>query len=644
VEPSGPGSRSRTSKAARWVALGVALGLTLALGAWLDVSTGWVDGAFDAVAHLFYEVPVLAKLRRPTQLALVRMHLALGLGLATLGLLAAPRLDRHGRGWCLTFVVAYAIRAAIWTAGGNLPLVPGDSCHYVEVASSIARGEGPVKHYVESFFIDYPPIREGKPVLDDWATPLYPYLLAGSFRLLRVEPAENLEATFAVAKGLSFACNLLTLPALYFFARRWYGRDVALGSMSLLAVLPVHALYAGFELREALVGLTTVLAVGSLVEVWGGSGRSRWAWAIVAGSLGGSAILARHTTLAVLATAGLYGLIAHGRRAWGPLVVWGLVVVAVIAPWAIATTRAYGEPFYTYTKHFAHTFSWTVHHYARGVPRAADFYTRAHAPEIVRVKVKSLAIIAVYSTMILGLPTLLAFGRRAIRPAPDSPGGARDFDRLAGWLALAFVAATLANIADVTQVAQLGRYYMPLFVLMLPSAVAGFLDWSKEADWPWKARNWLAPAFVALLWSDPTWAYDYTWLVKPYQLHWPALREAGDWVKAHPDLVPPEARIMTWFPWEFRLSGQRTTILLPRSLSLSRYEIDRIEETIRQYGVTHVLWGSFESPPNIDPESYGPSIDQLRVTVGLVDRLEVFRSSKALPFPVRLYRLPGASR
>ena len=40
---------------------------------------------------------------------------------------------------------------------------------------------------------------------------------------------------------------------------------------------------------------------------------------------------------------------------------------------------------------------------------------------------------------------------------------------------------------------------------------------------------------MALLWSDPTCSYDYTWLVKPYQLHWPALREAGDWVKAHPE-------------------------------------------------------------------------------------------------------------
>ena len=101
---------------------------------------------------------------------------------------------------------------------------------------------------------------------------------------------------------------------------------------------------------------------------------------------------------------------------------------------------------------------------------------------------------------------------------------------------------------------------------------------------------------------------------------------------------------MTWFPWEVRLATRRTTILLPRSLSLSRYEIERIDETIRQYGVTHVLWGSFETPPNVDAELYGPEISQLRTAVGLADRLEIYRSPPTLPFPVRLYRLPGVPR
>ena len=52
--------------------------------------------------------------------------------------------------------IGYVIRAIIWICGGNLPLVPGDSCHYLEVATSVLRGEGPVKHYVESFFTRLP--------------------------------------------------------------------------------------------------------------------------------------------------------------------------------------------------------------------------------------------------------------------------------------------------------------------------------------------------------------------------------------------------------------------------------------------------------------------------------------------------------
>ena len=38
--------------------------------------------------------------------------------------------------------------------------------------------------------------------------------------------------------------------------------------MAALAVLPVHAIYAGFVLRESLVALTSILAVWALTEVW----------------------------------------------------------------------------------------------------------------------------------------------------------------------------------------------------------------------------------------------------------------------------------------------------------------------------------------------------------------------------------------
>lgn len=618
----------------REVGAGVVLLALLVLGAWADHRWGWVEPAFDAVAHLFYEVPVLARLRRPSQLALVWAHLAIATVLAAALCFAAPLLDHHGK-WCgMVFLLGYLIRATVWIAGGNLPLVPGDSCHYLEVASSVARGEGAVKHYVESFFRDYPAIREGRGVLDDWATPLYAYVLGAVFKAARVDLAGDLEHLAGIAKGTSFVLNLLTFPALYVLALRRFGRDVALGAIAVLAVLPVHAIYGGFVLRESLVALTSVLAVWTLTEVWSGPTSARaWRWAVVAGLAAGAAVLARNTALALLAAAGLYGLVVHGRRALGPLLAWGAVLVTVIGPWAWATWGEYGQPFYTYTNYFQYNFSWTVHHYEKGLTQASEFYTYANAPAIVRVKIKSFLIIAVYSTMIVSLPLMWGFGYR-LRQRDEAASSARDLDRLIAWIGVVFVVATLANIADVTQVAQLGRYYMPLFVLMLPTAVAGCRDWLGAVSFPARARPTLAAALVALLWADPTWAYDAGWLVKPYQLHWPALRAAGDWIKEHPEAMPPDARVMTWFPWEMRVASQRTTVLLPRN-----YAQQRIEAVIRQYGVTHILWGSFEPPPHIDPEAWASYLERLRLGVGLTDARELFRSPTSLPYPVRLYRL-----
>ncbi len=606
----------------RWA--GAVLLLLLIVGAWADRRWGWVEPAFDAVAHLFYEVPVLSRLRRPTQLPLVRAHLGIVTVVAALGCLAAPALGTHASRCIAVFLVGYAIRATVWIAGGNLPLVPGDSCHYLEIASSVARGEGPVKHYVESFFRDYPAIRQGRGVLDDWATPLFGYVLAAVFKVARADLAGPLEDLVALGKGTSFVLNLLTFPALYGLAYRRYGRDTALASIAVLAILPVHAIYSGFVLRESLVALTAVLAIWTLTEVWNATTRSgAFAWAIAAGLAGGAAILARDTALALLAAAGCYALVFHGRRRFAPLLLWGGVVVAVIVPWAWATWAEYGRPFYSYTSFFQYNFSWTVHHYEKGLTSASEFYTRANAPAIVRVKIKSLAIIAVYSTMILSVPIVWGLGRRLRRP--------NDTDRLVGWLAFVFVAATLARVADVTQVAQLGRYYLPLFLLMVPTAVAGLREGIAAVG---VSGRMLAVSLVALVWADPTWAYDAGWLVKPYQLHWPALRAAGDWVQQHGEAVPNDARIMSWFPWEMRVASQRTTVLLPRN-----YSQPRIEAVIQQYGVTHVLWGSFEPPPHVDPETWSAYLEHVRVGLGLTDTRELFRSPASLPYPVRLYRV-----
>lgn len=629
----------------RWIFAGVLVALVLAGGIALDSSIGWFAPVFRAVAHLFYEQSAVAMLRAPSQLVLARVHVLILMTLVACALIASPWMSWHARALSAVICVGYAIRAAIWIAGGNLPLVPGDSSHYVEVATSIYRGQGPVKHYVESFFVDYSKhgFNNTGFVLDDWATPLWSYLLAVCYRVTGVVPGNSLEATFAVAKGASFLLNLMALPALYGFVQRCVDRRLALGSMAVLAILPVHAIYAGFALRESLVALTSVLAVWALFEVFRASGRWVWMWAGIAGFFSGLAILARNTALVLVAAAGLYGVV-YFRKRIGPLLVWGMVALGTVAPWAWATYQEYGEPFFTYTKYYPYNFAWTVHHFDRGNTEPVQFYTAANAASIARVKVKSLLIVALYSTMILSAPLVLGFlyelGSKREEPQ-DRRNSRRVYARFTAVLFLAFLAATLIQINDVTQVQQLGRYYLPVFVLMIPVAVGGVIGWLRMHTHPGTAKA-IALVTVAALWCNPAWAYDATWLMSPFQTRLPALRAAGEWMRAHPDRVPTDARVVTWFPWEMRVLSDRSTILFPRALEAGEYELKRLRETIQRYRATHVLWGSFEHGDEGDPETFGPYLESLREVLGLTDARLLWKST-GLPHPVRLYRLPGAS-
>jgi 4-amino-4-deoxy-L-arabinose transferase-like glycosyltransferase len=500
----------------------------------------------------------------------------------------------------------------------------------------VYRGEGPVKHYVESFFSDYPKIREGQGVLDDWATPLDAYVRAFWFRLAGINPLQSFEQTVGAAKACSFAINLITLPVIYAFGRRRFGSNVGLAAMAVLAVLPVHAIYAGFVLRESLVALTALLAAWTLTECWNAPrrGPAVWVWAASAGLAGGLAILARNTCLALVTAAALNAVFRLRRGGLGALLLWAATILLVILPWALATAQEYRTPFYSYTNYFEYNFSWTVHHYEKGNTRPEQFYTLANAPQIARVKLKSLLIIIVYSTMILGLPLWAGVTVKLLDRSAQHPG--RDVDLLALTVLAVFVLATLKSVPDVTQVAQLGRYYLPAYVLAIPSSVAGVLNWLDRYQIARQPRAWLAACFVPLVWADPTWAYDASWYVKPYQLHWPALRAAGDWIKEHPKEVPPDAKVMTWLPWEVRIASDRTTVLMPRN-----YNAQRIAEVMRQYGVSHLLWGSFDPPPHADPQAWGAYLDQLRTRLGLSSSRMIYESPREISFyPVQLYRVP----
>ena len=119
---------------------------------------GWDAVVFRAIARLFYEQSALAALRQPSQIVLTHYLSWVGFGFLILLSIAWKWLSPHARRWMLIVAVACSIRAVIWVAGSNLPLVPGDSCHCVEISSSILRGEGPVKQvYLDTLAGRVPP-------------------------------------------------------------------------------------------------------------------------------------------------------------------------------------------------------------------------------------------------------------------------------------------------------------------------------------------------------------------------------------------------------------------------------------------------------------------------------------------------------
>ena len=162
-----------------------------------------------------------------------------------------------------------------------------------------------------------------------------------------------------------------------------------------------------------------------------------------------------------------------GRRRYLALAVWALVAAIVCLPWALATWLEYGTPFLLDDSLFR------IQLFVDGSPlhagqyaALASFTRSSNMPEILRVKFKSLLLIAMTSTMIVGLPIVLGLLAPALlKEAAHGRGPAI----MVATIFAVFVLATLKQVADVTQVLQLGRYYLPVFAIALPAGIAGHL-------------------------------------------------------------------------------------------------------------------------------------------------------------------------
>ena len=214
------------------------------------------------------------------------------------------------------------------------------------------RGEGPVKHYVESFFRDYPRIREGQGVLDDWATPLDAYVRAAAFRIAGLGPTSPVEARLGRRQGVQLRHQPADIARALRFrspALRMPGRDLDDGRSG-------HS--AGpcdlRRVRAARKPGRTDVDSGGLDADRGFARRSRRGERSGPGPSRPACARAWPCCRArprsrCWRPRGSSPIVMHGRRRLGPLLLWGVIAAVICLPWAWATFEEYGTPFYSYT-------------------------------------------------------------------------------------------------------------------------------------------------------------------------------------------------------------------------------------------------------------------------------------------------------
>ncbi|MFH1708758.1 MAG: glycosyltransferase family 39 protein [Planctomycetota bacterium] len=158
-------------------------------------------------------------------------------------------------------------------------------------------------------------------------------------------------AGWFLAKSLNFMTGLVLLLAVFGLGRRWWGPRAGYAAALLMAVSPWFAELAVKEYVELLAALFTVLAAGRLIPLAGSGGRVREF--VLAGIFCGAAAGTKYTALPFVAVpfglALAWGAARQARTAGlvramaGPLV-WGLTMLAVLAPWLIKNAVVYGNP------------------------------------------------------------------------------------------------------------------------------------------------------------------------------------------------------------------------------------------------------------------------------------------------------------
>jgi 4-amino-4-deoxy-L-arabinose transferase-like glycosyltransferase len=211
---------------------------------------------------------------------------------------------------------------------GYVAATPGyqaiDDAHNYDVhARSIAAGHG------------FARIGSGPSGETAFRPPGYPYLLAGVYSLSGVERAKP-EARYLAGRVANALVGTAIVALIGVLSTQLFGRRVALAAMALGAVYVPLILVGGTLMSEPLFTALLLGAVAAAIRHRRSARRYRWA--LVAGVLGGLAILTRANAAILLAPLVIAVWDARPRWSWralAPPAALVAVALATVSPWTI---------------------------------------------------------------------------------------------------------------------------------------------------------------------------------------------------------------------------------------------------------------------------------------------------------------------
>lgn len=173
-----------------------------------------------------------------------------------------------------------------------------------------------------------------------WEPPLYPYLIAGVFRLAGVYSA----ASALILLSFNSLCSALTCVPIFLIARQCFSEKVAVWTSWMWALLPFAMFWSTRAVWEtSLAALLLALIFWLALAMEEMIGVKPW---IAFGMLWGVAALTNTSLLAFLPASGLWAWYRSGKKGKSSLagiVLASLFFAATIAPWLVRNYETFGQ-------------------------------------------------------------------------------------------------------------------------------------------------------------------------------------------------------------------------------------------------------------------------------------------------------------